>query len=149
MPATRNHALHPAAPAAPAAPRSAPQRPAPATTNLPGADAEDLALYRDKFRRRLPQSLEELRGPPQGAAEPPPHMARSGMTSYDIDKPRRRTGPCRTVLHKGLREDLPRHLNQDLPLQMRPVLPTLPGRTLRTVREDVLRPLTRRTRAAA
>ncbi|MFF6866438.1 SAM domain-containing protein [Streptomyces ardesiacus] len=34
--------------------------------NLSGAEAEDLALYREKFRRRLPQSLDELHGPIQG-----------------------------------------------------------------------------------
>lgn len=34
---------------------SGPQHPAPAPKNLSGADAEDLALYREKFRRRLPE----------------------------------------------------------------------------------------------
>jgi hypothetical protein len=35
--------------------------------NLSGAEAEDLALYREKFRLRLPESLDELHGPAQGA----------------------------------------------------------------------------------
>ena len=34
-----------------------------------------LALYREKFRRRLPESLEELHGPIQGVVELPLHMA--------------------------------------------------------------------------
>lgn len=31
-----------------------------------GPVAEDLAVYREKFRRRLPASLDELRGPTLG-----------------------------------------------------------------------------------
>ncbi|PVD05850.1 hypothetical protein DBP22_23305 [Streptomyces sp. CS207] len=38
-----------------------------------------------------------------------------------------------SVLHEGLHDDLPRYLNQDLLLQMWPVLRTLVGRTVRTV----------------
>ncbi|MFD8035597.1 hypothetical protein ACFV3F_44165 [Streptomyces sp. NPDC059717] len=128
---------------------SSPQHPAPATTHLSGADADDLELYREKFRRRLPQSLDELRGPTQGVVDLPLHMAWSGMTSYDMDKPRQRMGLYRTVLHEGLRDDLPRYLNQDLLLQMWPVLRTLVGRTVRTVWEDAFSPLASRTRSAA
>ncbi|GAA2931817.1 hypothetical protein GCM10010518_18210 [Kitasatospora cinereorecta] len=40
-------------------------------------------------------------------------------------------GLYRTVLHEGLRDDLPRYLNQGLLLQLRPVLRTLAGRTVR------------------
>ncbi|MGW1047506.1 hypothetical protein [Streptomyces sp. NPDC002547] len=128
---------------------SSPQHPAPATTHLSGADADDLELYREKFRRRLPQSLDELRGPTQGVVDLPLHMAWSGMTSYDMDKPRQRMGLYRTVPHEGLRDDLPRYLNQDLLLQMWPVLRTLVGRTVRTVWEDAFSPLASRTRSAA
>ncbi|MFJ4836378.1 hypothetical protein ACIP79_41775 [Streptomyces sp. NPDC088747] len=98
--------------------------------------AEDLALYREKFRRRLPGGLDDLRGPGQGVVELPLHVAWSGMTAYDLDKPRQRMGFYRTVLHEGLREDLPRYLNQDLLLQLWPTLRTLVGRTVRTVWED-------------
>ncbi|MHB0910476.1 hypothetical protein ACYCCF_24665 [Streptomyces argenteolus] len=58
-------------------------------------------------------------------------MAWSGMTSYDMCKPHQRMGLYRTVLHEGLRDDLPRYLNQGLLLQLRPVLRTLAGRTVR------------------
>lgn len=57
-------------------------------------------------------------------------MAWSGMTSYDMGKPRRRMGLYRTVLHEGLRDDLPRYLNQDLLLQLWPVLRALVGPVL-------------------
>ncbi|MFF3933655.1 hypothetical protein [Streptomyces hirsutus] len=128
---------------------SSPQRPVPAPSVLSDAVAEDLALYREKFRRRLPESLDELHGPTQGIVELPLHLAWSGMTSYDLGKPRQRMGLYRTVLHEGLRDDLPRYLNQDLLLQLWPVLRTLVGRTVRTVWEDAFPQLASRTRAAA
>jgi len=128
---------------------SSPQHPAPTPSGLSGAVAEDLALYREKFRRRLPESLDELDGPTQGIVDLPLHMAWSGMTSYDMSKPRQRMGLYRAVLHKGLRDDLPRYLNQDLLLQLWPVLRALVGRTVRAVWEDAFPQLASRTRAAA
>ncbi|UUU25861.1 hypothetical protein [Streptomyces sp. DSM 40750] len=128
---------------------SHPQHSAPGPRNLSGADADDLALYREKFRRRLPESLDELHGPTRGVVELPLHLAWSGMTSYDLGKPRQRMGLYRTVLHEGLRDDLPRYLNQDLLLQLWPMLRTLIGRTVRTVWEDAFPQLASRTRAAA
>ncbi|MFE2277732.1 hypothetical protein ACFXAE_10845 [Streptomyces sp. NPDC059454] len=82
---------------------SSPQHPASTPSDLSGAVAEDLALYREKFRRRLPESLDELRGPTHGVVDLPLHMAWSGMTSYDLGKPRQHMSLYRTVLH----EDLP------------------------------------------
>ncbi|MET8899718.1 hypothetical protein [Streptomyces sp. NPDC004538] len=128
---------------------SSPQHPAPGPSGLSDAVAEDLALYREKFRRRLPESLDELHGPTQGTVELPLHMAWSGMTSYDMGKPRQRMGLYRTVLHEGLRDDLPRYLNEDLLLELWPVLRTLVGRTVRTVWENAFPQLASRTRAAA
>jgi hypothetical protein len=125
------------------------QYPASTPKNLSGAEAEDLALYREKFRRRLPESLDELQGPTHGVVELPLHMAWSGMTSYDLGKPRQRMGLYRTVLHEGLHDDLPRYLNQDLLLHLWPVLRTLIGRTVRAVWEDAFPELASRTRAAA
>ncbi|MFG2725422.1 hypothetical protein [Streptomyces canus] len=128
---------------------SYPQHTGPGPRNLSGADAEDLALYREKFRRRLPESLDELHGPTDGVVELPLHLARSGMTSYDLGKPRQRMGLYRTVLHEGLHDDLPHYLNRDLLLELWPVLRTLAGRTVRTVWEDAFPELASRTRAAA
>ncbi|MFF1451129.1 hypothetical protein ACFVYF_23770 [Streptomyces sp. NPDC058274] len=117
--------------------------------DLSGAYAEDLTLYQEKFRRRLPESLDELHGPTEGVVELPLHVAWSGMASYDLGKPRQRMGLYRTVLHEGLSDDLPRYLNRDLLLQMWPVLRTLVGRTVRTVWEDGFPELAAHTRAAA
>ncbi|MEV4049432.1 hypothetical protein [Streptomyces sp. NPDC049744] len=128
---------------------ASPHRPAPAPRNLSGADAEDLALYREKFRGRLPESLDELRGPTQGVVDLPLHMAWSGLTRYDLGKPRQRMGLYRTVLHEGLHKDLPHYLNRDLLLDLWPVLRTLVGRTVRTVWEDAFPQLASRTRPVA
>ncbi|MGW7427007.1 hypothetical protein ACWGJB_44715 [Streptomyces sp. NPDC054813] len=128
---------------------SSPQHAASGTHLASGAGADDLALYREKFRRRLPTSLDELNGPTTGVVELPLHVAWSGITSFELSKPRQRMGLYRTVLHEGLREDLPRYLDQDLLLELWPVLRTLVGRSVRTVWEDAFPPLTSRARAAA
>ncbi|MDR6980965.1 hypothetical protein J2X68_007707 [Streptomyces sp. 3330] len=128
---------------------SSPQQSASVSRGSSPADAEDLTLYREKFRRRLPESLDELHGPAQGVVKLPLHLAWSGMTTYDMSKPRQRMGLYRTVLHEGLRDDLPRYLNRDLLLHLWPVLRTLVGRTVRTVWEDAFPQLASRTRAAA
>ncbi len=49
------------------------------------------------------------------------HMAWSGMTSYDMDKPRQLMGLVPTVLHEVVSDGLPRYLNQDLLRDMGPV----------------------------
>ncbi|MFJ3224202.1 hypothetical protein ACIPJS_12635 [Streptomyces sp. NPDC086783] len=119
-------------------------------TSSPESDlAEDLVLYREKFRRRLPSALRDLQGPVQGVVELPVHVAWSGMTSYDLTNPRQRMGLYRTVLHEGLRDDLPEYLNEDLLLQLWPTLRCLVGRTVRSVWEDAFPELAARGRAAA
>ncbi|MEU4098716.1 hypothetical protein [Streptomyces sp. NPDC026673] len=125
------------------------QPPVPGTADQSGVYAEDLALYREKFRRRLPASLDELRGPAHGVVDLPLHVAWSGMTSYDLGKPRQRMGLYRTVLHEGLHDDLPRYLNRDLLVQMWPVLRGLVGRTVRAVWEETFPQLAARARSAA
>lgn len=52
------------------------------------------------------------------------------MTSYDMSKPRQRTGLHRTVLREGLNDDLSHRLNQDL---LRPLWPQLHTRLLTEV----------------
>nr|WP_245695512.1 hypothetical protein [Streptomyces antibioticus] len=114
--------------------------------DVSAAEDKDLALYRKKFRRRLPESLDELRGPTQGIVELPLHLAWSGMTSYDLGKPRQRMGLYRTVLYEGLRDDLPRYLDSGVLLQLWPVLRTLVDRTVRAVWEDAFPHLASRIR---
>ncbi|MEU6381870.1 hypothetical protein [Streptomyces sp. NPDC046909] len=117
--------------------------------DLAAACAEDLSLYRQKFQRRLPASLDELRGPARGVVELPLHVAWSGLSSYDLDNPRQRMGLYRTVLHEGLRDDLVVFLNQDVLLELWPTLRRLVGRTVRGVWEEAFPLLAVRGRAAA
>ncbi|MFI9825261.1 hypothetical protein ACIHFC_33210 [Streptomyces sp. NPDC052013] len=128
---------------------ASPQPPVSGIADPSDVFAEDLAQYREKFRRRLPASLDELRGPTGGLVDLPLHVAWSGMTSYDLAMPRQRMALYRTVLHEGLRDDLSRYLNRDVLVQMWPVLRTLVGRTVRTVWEDAYPQLAARARAAA
>ncbi|KUN17781.1 hypothetical protein AQJ23_40660 [Streptomyces antibioticus] len=121
----------------------------PSRPDSAGAYAEDLSLYRQKFQQRLPASLDELRGPVGGVVDLPLHVAWSGLTSYDLDKPRQRMGLYRTVLHEGLREDLTSLLNHDVLLELWPTLRRLVGRTVRTVWEEAFPQLASRGRAAA
>ncbi|MEU9979301.1 hypothetical protein [Streptomyces sp. NPDC051014] len=128
---------------------SSQQHAAPRTHPASGAESDDAALYREKFRRRLPASLDELHGPTSGVVQLPLHVAWSGMTSFDLGRPRQRMGLYRTVLHEGLRQDLSRYLDRDLLLELWPVLRTLVGLSVRTVWEDAFPPLASRARAAA
>ncbi|TFE38930.1 hypothetical protein E3E14_26345 [Streptomyces sp. ICN441] len=97
---------------------SSPQHPAPMPKNLSGTEAEDLALYREKFRRRLPESMEELHGPIQGVTASAPlvignsdNRCRRRWGDRSVDGPdscrpctrgrrgwpsSRQPGPCRT-----------------------------------------------------
>ncbi|MDQ1041140.1 hypothetical protein QFZ75_007556 [Streptomyces sp. V3I8] len=90
-------------------------------------------------------ALEDLRGPVTGVVELPVHAAWSGMSAYDLGKPRQCMGLYRTVLHEGL----PLYLNYDLLLQLWPTLRSLVGRTVRTVWEDAFPQLAARSRSAA
>lgn len=127
---------------------SSPQHATPDSSGLPNPVTEDLVLYREKFRGRLPRSLDALHGPAQGVVELPLHIAWSGMRSYDLSNPHQRIGLYRTVLHEGLHDDLPRYLNQNLLVDLWPVLRTLVGRTVRAVWEDAFPQLASRAREA-
>ncbi|MDX2292826.1 MULTISPECIES: transcriptional regulator [Streptomyces] len=98
-------------------------------------------LRRERFARRLPADLSALRGPARGSVRLPLHLAWSGLTEYDLDRPRLRMSCYRTVLAEGGRDDLVRHLNRDLLVEMWPVLRTLVSKDLRAVWEDAFREL--------
>ncbi|MFF3491287.1 hypothetical protein ACFYWS_08045 [Streptomyces sp. NPDC002795] len=96
----------------------------------------DAELYRIKFVRRLPEALDELAGPEHGVVDLPLHVAWSGVTSYDVDRPRQRMVLYSTVLQEGMHDDLVAYLNRDFLLAQWPVLRKLVGRTVRTVWEN-------------
>jgi hypothetical protein len=101
-----------------------------------GTDSTDLELYREKFRRRLPDALEELQGPAEGVVEPPATVVWSGLRAFDLANERQRMSLYRIVLAEGMREDLCALLNRDILLQWWPTLRTLVSSTIRGVWED-------------
>ncbi|MFC8426815.1 hypothetical protein ACFUN7_39225 [Streptomyces sp. NPDC057236] len=118
---------------------SVPQRSAFARARTGGpADpgGTDLRLYREKFRRRLPSGLLELRGPAEGVVEPPATVVWSGLRAFDLGNERQRMSLYRTVLAEGMREDLCTLLNHDLLLRLWPTLRVLVSTTVRGVWEE-------------
>lgn len=106
-------------------------------------------IRRDQFARRLPAQLSDLRGPAHGLASLPLHLAWSGLTEFDLDKPRLAMSCYRIVLTEGMQQDLEQHLNQGLLLDKWPVLRTLIGRDLRAVWESAFPELGRASQVAA
>lgn len=88
-------------------------------------------VLRLRYVRRLPDSLGELAGPAHGSVQLPLHVAWSGLTRFDLDRPRSRMSMYRTVLAEGQHDDLVTLLNRDLLMDQWPVLRTLIGRAVR------------------
>ncbi|MER5603673.1 hypothetical protein [Streptomyces sp. NPDC002265] len=101
-----------------------------------GSGGTDLELYREKFWRRLPDSLDELHGPAQGVVEPPVTVVWSGLRAFDLANERQRMSLYRIVLAEGMRQDLCALLNRDILLRSWPTLRTLVSTTVRGVWED-------------
>ncbi|MER7980464.1 hypothetical protein [Streptomyces sp. NPDC095817] len=99
-------------------------------------------VLRARYVRRLPDRLEDLRGPAHGTVDLPLHVAWSGQRSYDVDSPRPRMGLYRTVLAEGQQQDVVDFLNRDLLIAQWPVLRTLISRLIRNVWEDAFPELT-------
>jgi hypothetical protein len=112
-----------------------------ASTDLSGGNARDLALYREKFRRRLPDSLAELQGPADGIVEPPATVVWSGLRAFDLGNERQRMSLYRTVLAEGMREDLCSLLDRDTLLQLWPTLRRLVSTTVCGVWEEAFEEL--------
>ncbi|WP_153547959.1 hypothetical protein [Streptomyces sp. RB17] len=116
-----------------------PQYPAPAQASVratAGPSGADVELYREKFRRRLPDSLAELRGPVRGVVEPPGTVVWSGLRAFDLGNERQRMSLYRTVLAEGMREDLCSLLDRDTLLQLWPTLRSLVSTTVCGVWEE-------------
>ncbi|WP_406841800.1 hypothetical protein ACICHK_43075 (plasmid) [Streptomyces sp. AHU1] len=118
-----------------------PQHPAPAPPPAgavvkAGSGGTDLELYREKFRRRLPDSLEELHGPAEGVVQPPITVVWSGLRAFDLGNERQRMSLYRTVLAEGMHKDLTALLNHAILLRSWPTLRILVSTTVRGVWED-------------
>lgn len=114
-------------------PRASAQRKGTSLHDDPSAIA---SLLRERFRRRLPSSLNELTGPEHGTVELPLHIAWSGLRALDLDLPRQRMSLYRTVLAEGMRDDLCHFLNRDILLELWPVLHKLISRAIKDVWEE-------------
>ena len=99
-------------------------------------------LLRERYARRLPGSLGELTGPAHGSVQLPLHVAWSGLTRFDLDRPRLRMSMYRTVLAEGQCDDLVTLLNRDLLVSQWPVLRTLISRAIHDVWESAFPELT-------
>jgi hypothetical protein len=100
---------------------------------LSAAPAE---ILRARYQSRLPSTLGQLTGPARGSVQLPPHVAWSGQTTFDLERPKPRMHMYRIVLAEGQRDDVTAYLNQDLLINQWPVLRTLISRTVRDVWES-------------
>ncbi|GGN46960.1 hypothetical protein [Streptomyces fuscichromogenes] len=101
-----------------------------------GPDGTDLQLYQEKFRRRLPHALDDLRGPTQGVVEAPATVVWSGLRAFELGNERQLMSLYRTVLAEGMREDLCALLNRDILLRWWPTLRILVSTTVCGVWEE-------------
>ncbi|QLH26702.1 hypothetical protein HYQ63_00360 [Streptomyces sp. Rer75] len=118
---------------------------------MPAAEPSPSAaeVLRERYASRLPDSFDELAGPTQGTVQLPLHMAWSGLTGFDLDRPRSRMSMYRTVLAEGQHDDLTTLLNRDLLVAQWPVLRTLISRAIRDVWEAAVPELAAARPAAA
>lgn len=101
----------------------------------PGAPASRTAILEERYLSRLPATLDELAGPRHGIVQLPPHIAWSGLTAFDVDRPPLCASMYQVVLTEGLREDLAAYLNPGLLIRYWPMLRTIVGRVIRDVWE--------------
>jgi hypothetical protein len=100
-----------------------------------GALGSRAAVLEERYRSRLPEKLDDLTGPAHGTVRLPSHIAWSGLTAFDVDRPPLCASMYQVVLTEGLREDLAAYLNQGLLIRHWPMLRTVLGRAIRDVWE--------------
>ena len=100
------------------------------------------AVLEERYRGRLPETLDELAGPSAGKVRLPLHVAWSGQTTFDLVRPKACMHLYRIVLAEGQRGDITAYLNRDLLRRQWPVLRNLVARPVRTVWEAAFPELT-------
>jgi hypothetical protein len=93
------------------------------------------AVLEERYRGRLPGTLNDLTGPEHGTVQLPLHVAWSGQTAFDVDSPKACMHLYRIVLAEGQRGDVAAYLNRDLLVEQWPILRNLISRTVRKVWE--------------
>jgi hypothetical protein len=102
------------------------------------------AVFEERYRTRLPESLDDLTGPGHGTVQLPLHVAWSGQTAFNLDLPKACMHMYRIVLAEGQRGDVADFLNRDLLVRQWPILRNLVSRTVRKVWEAAFPELTER-----
>lgn len=106
-------------------------------------------MLQSRYRDRLPRSLEDLAGPAHGTVQLPLHVAWSGVTAFDVERP----GRCRSMYHivltDGQREDIIAYVNRHLLVSQWPILRKLVGRVIRDVWESSFPELIERQTSSA
>jgi hypothetical protein len=92
-------------------------------------------VLEERYRGRLPGTLDDLTGPGHGTVQLPLHVAWSGQTAFNLDLPKACMHMYRIVLAEGQRGDVAAYLNRDLLLRQWPILRNLVSRTVRKVWE--------------
>lgn len=106
------------------------------------APASRTAVLEERYRGRLPGSLDELVGPGHGTVQLPGHIAWSGLTAFDVDRPPLCASMYQVVITEGLNGDLAAYLNRGLLIRHWPMLRTVLGRVIRDVWEAAFPELT-------
>jgi hypothetical protein len=81
----------------------------------------------EEYARRLPSSLDDLKGPATGKVELPLHVAWSGRRVYDVGEEDQRLVLYALLLAEAQREDLERFLHRESLVSMWPRLRRLLG----------------------
>jgi len=100
------------------------------------------AVLEERYRGRLPASLNDLTGPSSGTVQLPGHIAWSGLTAFDVERPPLCASMYQVILTEGLREDLVAYLNRRPLIRHWPLLRTVVGRVIRDVWEAAFPELT-------
>jgi hypothetical protein len=111
-------------------------------SSLEAAPVSRAAVLEERYRSRLPETLDDLAGPGSGTVQLPAHIAWSGLTAFDVDRPPLCTSMYQVVLTEGLREDLAAYLNRSLLVTHWPTLRTVIGPAIRDVWEAAFPELT-------
>jgi hypothetical protein len=99
------------------------------------ASVSRAAILEERYRGRLPETLDALAGPGNGTVQLPLHVAWSGQTAFNLDLPKACMHMYRIVLAEGQRGDVAGYLNRDLLVRQWPILRNLVSRTVRKVWE--------------
>jgi hypothetical protein len=94
------------------------------------------AVIEQRYRGRLPRSLDDLAGPDHGTVQLPLPIAWSGLTTFAIERPPLCMSMYHIVLTEGLRDDLVAFLNPRLLVGHWPTLRGVVGRPIRDAWES-------------